>query len=470
MLPGYLGNSEEIAKIPRATVSRVDLGTVLTASGTVESAKNTLIECQLERLNFYSNGQRLETGGASTILWLIDEGTTVKKGDILCRLDASDYLELVRQQQIKTEQARAILATGKLNLEVAELALQEYQEGVQKQTVQSLEGQIALAESNLERSSDRLRWTARMLTKGYVAATQRSTAIRDEKLAENELLSTRWILKNLKNFGIPMTLKLLVSEVEKRRFEVSANSQRLTRTEARLKHYQSMVDFCTIRAPHDGFVIYAVNRRSSKPRIEPGVEVQQNQDLFLLPDLARMQVSTYFHESVAKQVRKGMRAKVRIEGLANRTLEGEVVSIGPLPTSPNWFSDEVKYFVGNVKLDSAPDGLLPTMTAEVEVDVDRRHDVLAVPTEAVAVENGEEVCYVAGVEGLTRRAVTLGKADRDLLEVTEGLKEGDQVVLNPNSIDDLGSMLTVPGPLEEHRSENSSALGSSGFSSDFSVE
>ena len=85
------------------------------------------------------------------------------------------------------------------------------------------------------------------------------------------------------------------------------------------------------------------------------------------------------------------------------------------------------------------------MTAEVEFDVDRRLDVLAVPTEAVAVEDGRDICYVAGADGLERRPVTLGRSTRDLLEVTGGLAEGEQVVLNPSKIEALDSLVVNSG-------------------------
>ena len=140
----------------------------------------------------------------------------------------------------------------------------------------------------------------------------------------------------------------------------------------------------------------------------------------------------------------------RIEGLANRTLDGHVVSVAPLPTNGgNWWSDEVKFFVAVVKLDAVPVGIRPGMSAEVEFDVDRCLDVLAVPTEAVAVEQGRNVCYVAGTDGLERRRVTLGRSTRDLLEVTKGLSEGDQVVLRPEKLDFLDSLLVNSGKDQE---------------------
>ncbi len=101
----------------------------------------------------------------------------------------------------------------------------------------------------------------------------------------------------------------------------------------------------------------------------------------------------------------------------------------------------MKYFVATIKLDNFPTGLLPGMSAEVEIDLDRTRDVLAVPLEAVASEQGRDVCYVAGLDGLERRRITLGRSNRNLLEVTQGLSRGgrsrDQAADKVDSIDSL---------------------------------
>ena len=93
----------------------------------------------------------------------------------------------------------------------------------------------------------------------------------------------------------------------------------------------------------------------------------------------------------------------------------------------NWRSD-VQYFEGIVKLENVPGGLRPGMTAEVEIALPRLDDVLAVPSEAVVVENGHDFCFVVHEDGLERREVKLGQVTHELSEVTEGLEEGEQVV------------------------------------------
>ena len=102
-----------------------------------------------------------------------------------------------------------------------------------------------------------------------------------------------------------------------------------------------------------------------------------------------------------------MRAKVQVEGIDNRRIEGHVTSVAPMATF-NWRSD-VKYFEGIVKLENLPDGLRPGMTAEVEIAMPRLDNVLAVPSEAIRIENGHDVCFVVHEDGLERREVKLGQ-------------------------------------------------------------
>jgi HlyD family secretion protein len=208
---------------------------------------------------------------------------------------------------------------------------------------------------------------------------------------------------------------------------------RLQRHRGRLASLEKQVENCTIRAPHDGFVIYA-NNTDRSIFIEPGMSVRQRQTLFYLPDLNNMEVVTMLHESIVNEVSPAMRANVQVEGLGNRSIEGHVTSVAPMSVF-NWRSD-VTYFQGIVKLENSPGGLKPGMTAEVELAMPQRMNVLAIPSEAIAIENGHDVCLVVHDDGLERREVKLGQVTRDLAEVTQGLTEGEQVVLNP-SLDDV---------------------------------
>jgi HlyD family secretion protein len=418
-------------KLPHTRVRRADLNATVYAGGQVESAKQTLIECELENVQFRSQGHELNVGGSAVVLWLIPDGSVVKEGDLLCRLDSSDYEEIVDDQQIKVEEARANKTRAELTLQVAKMAVQEYQEGLTQQIDQDYRGQIALARTELQRFGDRLAWTERMHSKGYASLAQLATdrSNRERARINLQLLEGQYDL--FRRFETKSTLRQLTAQVEAAEADFTFQKMRLARNESRLKHFKSQVAACTVRAPHDGFVIYA-RRHDFDPPLEEGMRVHQRQPLFYLPDLSDMEVLAVLSESTVDRIRKGQPARIRLDALPDQVVEGAVVDVGRTPMWNHWMlSQEVKNYVGRVRLHSVPRGLKPGMTAQVEILTGQRPDALVIPPAAVAVEDGQDVCYVDNGEGLERREITVGSSTREFLEVTEGLAEGEAVVLDP---------------------------------------
>ena len=429
-------NRLEADNIRTAAVGRSDLTVWITAGGQVESAKETVVTCELENLQFSSKGQSLFAGGSTTILTLLAEGSTVRSDDVLCRLDSSEYEELVRQQQLKVQTSTSERDRAVLDLDAARAQLKEFRDGIRAQRIEEYEGKIAAFESELERARDRLTWSERMLTRKYVTAAQvaadRHNLIRCE-LNVSEFRSARKSYIEYEADSAIRKLDLRIQGLESmRKFQ----DQRLDRQLTQLRQFQRQVDRCTIRAPHAGFLIYAPTP-DGRVVVEEGAWVRQKQPLFRLPDLSRLVVRTLLHESVVNRIRRGMRARVKIEALQGQQFEGSVVSVGQLPLTPrNWTeSEEIKNYEGRVALDGAPKGLLPGMSAEVEIEAGRHAGALVIPSEALAVEGGKEFCYVAAAgEDMERRAVDVDPATEDMLEVMSGLKEGERVVLNPSEI------------------------------------
>ena len=409
-------------------VRRATLNPTLTASGQVQSGKRTVIECQLENLTVGVRGQRLAAGGASVLLRAVPEGTLVKRGDVLAVLDSADYEELLRVQRIAVERAKADKLQAELDYEIAKLAVREFREGTMKETLEDFQARITLARADRERARDRLDWSRRMKEKGYVPA---STVTSDKfRLAQLELVvqQEESAFAVYQKYTTTKTIRELEGAVKGAEAILQYQQLRTQRNLDRLATLEKQVELCTIRAPHDGFVIYANDPRR-EITIEEGMPVRQYQRLFFLPDLNDMEVVAMLHESIVDEIQPGMQAKVEVEGMPDQSMEGRVAAVAPLPTF-EWRSD-VRYFQGIVKLKNPPPGLRPGMSAQVEISMPPREDVLAVPSEAVALADGHDVCFVVGEDGVERRTVKLGEVTGDLTEVKDGLREGEQVVLNP---------------------------------------
>jgi HlyD family secretion protein len=409
-------------------VRRANLYPTLMASGRVESAKRTVIECQLENVAVGVRGQRLSAGGASTLISVVPDGTIVKRGEILAVLDSSDYEELLRVQKISVERAQADRLTAQLDHEIARLAVLEFREGTMNETVEDFQRRLTLAGSDLERAKDRVNWVHGMKAKGYVSA---STVASDEyavaQAAEN-LKQEESAFHVFQKYSAPKTLRELEGAVQSAGATLQYQELRTQRQVDRLAMLERQVQACTIRAPHDGLVIHANDTRRQIV-IEEGMPVRQRQPLFYLPDLNDMEIVAQLHESIVNEVVPGMPARVEVESQPDRDMEGRVRVVSQLPTM-DWRSD-VRYYDAIVKLEETPGGLRPGMSAQIEIAMPRRQNVLAVPSEAVGTADGHDVCFVVHEDGLERRDVKLGQVTRELTEVTNGLREGEQVVLNP---------------------------------------
>jgi HlyD family secretion protein len=425
--------------LPTATVRRADVDAVVLASGRVASSRSTEIRCTLERLDLAGQGGTQATmqtptqkEGASAIISLVPDGATVKRGEVLCELDSSEYQELARRQQIVVEEAKAQHSQASLALEVAKLALRSYREGEKGQVVREYEGQIALARSDLSRQTDRLAWSRRMLGKGYVSAAQVASNQQEELQLIEKLREMELTLANFQRYTAPKEALSLESDVLGAQSTLGYQSSRLKKEQGRLAHYQSMVDRCTIRAPHDGYVVYA-NRPNREPEVYLGAPVRERMRLFSLPDPTKMEVEAMLHETEVKRVRSGMPASVRVEAMPTRPMSGRVESVAPVPKSDQNISsaNQIAYFVGRVELTTMPPGLRPGMTAEISILSDKHWGVLTVPSIAVKEEYGREFCYVDRRDRLERRPVKVIRAAHDLIEVVEGLTEGERVVLDP---------------------------------------
>jgi HlyD family secretion protein len=431
LTPGLLAAVVAVATVVRtpgasqiastATVRRVDIDSVVVAPGRLVSAQSTEVRCTLERLS---------TGSAATILSLIDDGTMVKQGQVVCELDSSSYQELVRRQSIAVDQARASFRQAELNLEVARINLEAFRQGEMRQAEQIFRGQLALARSDLARQKDRLGWSRRMIDKGYVSASQ----LLGEQLSLDRVALTmkqvETAFENYQRFSAPIRVRSLEGDINGAKATYDFEDVRLRREEERLALYQSMVDRCTVRAPHDGLVIHA-NRQGRAPEVLVGATVRQRQPLFALPDLTRIEVEAMFHETVVSRIKVGMPARIRVEALPDIILKGVVVSVAPLPFAERKAESgsEVTYFVGRVQIAKIPERMRPGMTAELEVLTGHRKGVLAIPRKAIFADGIREGCYVARPDHLEPRTVTVGMESYDLAEVIDGLVEGEKVVL-----------------------------------------
>lgn len=440
---GYGQRRSPLADVEKARAHREDLSVTVSASGEIECVRRTLIECDLDNLTTGIGGQRFGTNGSSTIIELVPEGTYVEEGQVICRFDSSDYEELVRQQEIKVQQARSDCLKAELDVKAGRIALEEYRFGTLPQARKDYESQIVLNEADLKRQQDRLKWAEDMVDKGYISIGELVKEKQTLLKSSINIAQARKKSENLNLYTAPMGVRRLEAKLDKFKSELSYQQLRLRHREEQLDKFREQLGYCTIRAPHEGLLVYA-NDDDDDPQVELGAIVRRHMDLFYLPDLSEMVLNTTVHESVVKQVAAGMPAQIQITALPKAAVEGHVEKVDPLPmTIRSWRQNpDIKNFLARVKLNSVPEGLLPGMSATVEILSAFKPNALVVPTNALTIEGEEDICYVANGEDVQRRVVKVSPGNREVVEITEGLEDGEEVILDPDRLE-LGGHRTA---------------------------
>lgn len=412
-----------VEKVLPYNVTRGELLITVVEDGNVESANNVEVKCQV--------------AGGSSILWIIPDGSEVKKGDKLVELDKAQLEEQINQQRITYEKARSAVTQAEKDYAVAEISVQEYLEGVYKKAVQDADAQISIAQENLRSAQNSLAYTERMFRKGYVSLLDLESAQFGVQRAQLELDSAKTAKEVLEKFTKVKTLEDLQSKVETAKAKMESEKAAFALEEARLKRLEAQIANCVITSPADGMVVWANDPFRGRfggqqgPQIEEGAQVRERQTILRIPDLTKMQVKVAVHESKVESVKRGMPARIKIQ---DRILQGYVESVANQPEPTSFFSASVKEYATIVRIDGEATGLKPGMTAEVEILIDHLSDVLKIPVAAVVEQGGKHYCWVKTGDAFQRRELVLGKSNDEFVEVKDGLVDGDQVALNPRAV------------------------------------
>lgn len=398
-------------------IKRGDLLVTVTEQGTLESANNTEIKCKVR--------------GFSTVTWVIPAGSVVEPGDELVRLDTKIIEEEFSLTKTNTFIATATLEQSKANVAKAEIAIDAYKEGRFRSQMQSLEKELEAKKRNLRVADKMLERSEALFRQGYVTDLEVDGNAFTVTQAELELKVKQTEIKVLADFTRQMELETMQGNLTASRSKLAADEAGLAMELKRRKRAEEELAACLIRADKGGLVIYpsaAAWKRT--PDITEGATVRKDQVLLLMPDLSKMQVKVGIHESIVDRIRPGMKARVT---LPDRTLEAAVTSVASVTRPAGWWTGNVVKYDTIVELPS-DDGLRPGMSAEVEVIMAAHESVLTIPVAAVLATDEGDFCWVKTAEGISRRALQLGDSNDVFIVVNGGLKEGEEVVLNPTAV------------------------------------
>jgi RND family efflux transporter MFP subunit len=205
---------------------------------------------------------------------------------------------------------------------------------------------------------------------------------------------------------------------------------------AELSVQQAQIDLDnnTLVAPFDG-VVAVVNGN-------PGETAPSGTTGFItLVDPNAIRVDVTVDETDVAKVAVGKVATLTFDALPGRPFRGQVISVAPSGT----LSQGVVTYPVSINIDSRNQVLPGGLTASATITIDEKNDVLVVPLRAVRRVARDQLVEVVGAEGKTApRPVKTGVQNDQFVEITDGLQEGDQIMI-PSTVTRAPSGPGVPG-------------------------
>jgi HlyD family secretion protein len=454
-------------------VQRGDFLISVVEGGTVEAVNEVSVRSEVE--------------GTARIIFIVPEGSYVKKGNLLVELDSSSSLDSVNQQQINVEKAQFFLiqaeqqleiqkstveseiAAAKLRVEFAQSDLDKHMKGEALQTRRDAQIEITNVVENLGINQERLDWTEKLYKEGYETKANLDKdrlAVSQSRLKLEQAEKSMWMLETFDQPKKRRSLEAALQEATENfdrvklqgerklaQFQADVQSQRKTLelSQSKLDRDRKQLEATKIYAPQDGLVVYASGgggRWSNESMIEEGAIVRNRQEIIKLPDVSEMKLQVRIHESHINQIRHGLSAFVVLDSMPDQRYHGVITKVAPLPDSQSrWGNPNLKVYATEIRItDRLPD-VKPGVSARAEIIVTNLANVLTVPIQAVTTLRGQQMAYVAG-DPPRPVAVGVGMYNEKFIEITSGLKEGDRVLLAPpfdTQEKDLGGAILARG-------------------------
>ena len=214
--------------------------------------------------------------------------------------------------------------------------------------------------------------------------------------------------------------------LDRLRAQHAGASARVERARATLNRLEQELAYATITAPIDGVVL-------DRP-LNPGAaaasvaSVTGGTVLMIIADTSQMHLLGVVDENEIARVKVGMPARIRTETYPERTFAGRVrklASIGDRKSNVTSFKIEVTVLDGI-------DALWPRMSGDADIVAEVRDNALLIPEAALRYQGNDvtvDVVTRSSAARVTTRPVQLGISQGDRVEVLDGVRPGEEVLL-----------------------------------------
>lgn len=190
------------------------------------------------------------------------------------------------------------------------------------------------------------------------------------------------------------------------------------------------LSYTTVVAPISGVV--------ASRDIKPGNFVQINSPIIRIVDSGQLEATLNVPEREIAKLKPGQKVELAADALPGHAFAGTVDRVSPVVDTGTGTFRVVTTFSGE-------GGLQPGMFGRLSINYDQRADALVVPRTALLEDGGVPAVYVVRDGKALRAELKLGYDDAGWVEVRDGLKQGDEVVVAGKAALREGSAVQVIG-------------------------
>ncbi len=315
-----------------------------------------------------------------------------------------DLLKRGYVSQAAVDRAKASMEAARASYETA------------KQRMSTLDREIAAEAKTLTLDVDRAK----------AALEQARAGTSQDAISRQSLLEARQSVKQAE-IDLKQAIDNRITN-QVRESDVKAAQAGTVRSRVSVQNAKVQLDSTTVVAPRDGVVTMKYLEEGTI--IPPGTSTfAQGTSIVQVSDTTRMFVECAVDEADIGDVREGQKTRIVTEAYPGQKLEGVVVRVNPAArTEQNITAVKVRVEI----LSKTKARLMPGLNATVEFLTLVKPGVLLLPSQALQ-RDGEKTYVKVKVEGKeakpVRREVKVGESGNEGVEIVEGLKEGEQVVV-----------------------------------------
>jgi HlyD family secretion protein len=337
---------------------------------------------------------QIRSGFASTITFLVLEGTAVKQGERILEFDASSLLSQKSEVERRLNEAKLKYEKTRADQEAqrADLLIEQ-----------------STTDGNLK--------VAQLYAKIEKSLLPANTYQKYQLDLEKALLARDKTKEKIANLEASLPANLALVEVERAQAELD------------LKKIDGDLQLLEVDAPQDGIVVYGDNWASNR-KVQIGDNLFPGMTVLTLPDLSSMQVVGFVYDTELRFLSAGMVCDIHLDSVPNRTWTGRIESLTSVANRKG-FASQHKVFRAVVQPDNIDLAVMkPGMTARIEVTVSLGSNVLAVPRDYLGTDASGQYYALKGTDrrSATVQVVKVGRFSDHMIEILSGLSAGDRII------------------------------------------